>query len=72
MKLNQLEMSTFKVGEVLKVGQAVVNENINNAKTVATCGFNADCSGGGGQCGFNADCSGGGGKCGFNASCSGT
>jgi len=37
-----------------------------------TCGFSADCGGGGGQCGFSAECSGGGGKCGFAADCSGS
>ena len=43
---------------------------------VATCGFGAGCSGGGGECGFGAGCSGsgspgGGGQCGFGAGCSG-
>ena len=38
---------------------------------VATCGFGAGCSGGGGECGFGAGCSGGGGECGFGAGCSG-
>ena len=36
-----------------------------------TCGFSADCSGGGGECGFSANCAGGGGECGFSANCAG-
>lgn len=42
------------------------------ASLVATCGFSASCSGGGGECGFSASCRGGGGVCGFSASCSGS
>ena len=50
----------------IKVGQSEAN---------ATCGFAANCAGGGGQCGFAANCTGSGsdgdGQCGFAANCAG-
>lgn len=47
------------------------NTKIGVSEAHGTCGFSADCSGGGGECGFSANCAGGGGECGFSANCAG-
>lgn len=73
MKLEQFEMSVFSVGEGLKIGQAIVNENRQTpSEAQGRCGSGFNCSGGGGQCGSGFNCGGGGGKCGSGFNCGGS
>lgn len=73
MKLEQFEMSVFSAGEVLKIGQAIVNENRQiPSGAQGRCGMGFDCGGGGGKCSTSMNCGGGGGKCGMGMSCGGS
>lgn len=72
MKLEQFEMSVFRVGEGLKVGQDLLNAKSEGPVCMGQCGMAYECSGGGGQCGMGYNCGGGGGKCGMGYNCSGS
>ena len=72
MKFSDFDIEKIISNKSIEIGQKVADENTSNKPiVVATCGFSANCSGGGGECGFSANCSGGGGVCGFSADCAG-